>query len=166
MAWQITMQSPKGPRGMMGEYAKARRAALEAIGELWFQEIFPEHFKPAASQKYRYKKRTDAYLRKKRRMYGHDDPNTFTGRLKAKMMGKGPRIRATKKGLQVVWRGLPRYTFMTNTLETITTKQGDVRVVVVKRPDKVQELTAANKDDRVRLMKHFKTVFTGLLNKS
>jgi hypothetical protein len=144
---------------MVGAYSKARRSALKSVGGLWYEDILPLHFEMSAITKYRYVKRTDDHLRKKRRRYGHERPNVFTGRLRDKMLGKMPRVRVTKEGMKIVWGGLPRYAYVTSTIETITTKGGDVRAVVVKRPDKGAELTAVNKADRVVLGRRFKEEF-------
>jgi hypothetical protein len=147
MAYQLVMKSPAGPRGMRRVYKKARNESLKSAGEFWRHQILPEHFEASASGKYRYKSRTKAHERRKRREGRGNRPNVYTGRLRKAMLNKRPSMKMTKAGLVMIWRGLPRYTYITDTVETIKRGKRKGESVVVKRPNKPAELTAMTKAD-------------------
>lgn len=199
MAFRLVLTSPKGDKGLKRLYADAREQALRAAGEYWAKEILPAHFNAGAEKKYGYAPRTERYLRRKRREGRGQDPNVYTGRLAQKMLATAPSYTVNKRGLVLVWRGLPRYTFVVDTMEFVkadgrwddetftrlrsraTTEderakaekaisgilrwrrehpQGkDGRFKLVKRPDKVKELTAINRADADAVGKAFRTAF-------
>lgn len=163
MAFRIVMTSPRGARGLVRVYRKARRAGLRAAAELWFKEILPEHFRPGAEKRYRYKERTKGYLRRKRREGRGNLPLVYTGTLREKMLGKAPRFRFDKQGLSLVWSGLPRYTYITDTIETVRKKDGTTKTIMVRRPNKPAEITAMTKADAERMSKAFQEAFDGTL---
>ncbi len=202
MAFRLVLTSPKGDKGLKRLYSSAREEALRAAGEYWAKEILPGHFVAGAETKYRYAKRTKAHLRRKRREGRGEDPNVYTGRLKEKMLSTKPSYTVNKRGLVLVWRGLPRYTFVVDTMEWVKfdgrwddkalerlreqKAAGDeiqsakaVRSIegilrwrrehpqdskgkfkLVKRPDKVKEITAFNGADATAVGKAFRTAFT------
>lgn len=156
MAYQIVLQSPRGPRGMKRRYKDVRNHALREAGSLWWRKVLPEHFRSGAESKYRYKKRTPGYLRRKRREGRGQDPNVYTGRLRDKMTRTKPAVKLDRDGITLTWRGLPRYTFITDTVET----KKDGKVVIVQRPNKPRELTEMTRDDADRVAKAFTKLFT------
>jgi hypothetical protein len=104
---------------MAAQALEARAAALQAVAEHWVKEMLPEHFKSGAERKYGYAKRTEAHLKRKRREGRGQDPNVYTGRLREKMMGMEPRITVNRRGVTLVWPGLPRYAFVVDTMEFV-----------------------------------------------
>lgn len=204
MAYRLTLQSPKGPRGLRKQYQAAREDALREAGAMWCREILPGHFTAGGGTKYRYQARTKSHMRRKRREGRGQDPNVYTGRLRDKMIGMTPRMTVNSKGLTMVWPGLPRYTYVVDTLQFTDkdrrwddqfindlrqkvaergvgwrgveqavqgilrwreahpeTKGG--RFKLVKRPDKVAEITRMNKADAEAVGKTFRTVFMSRL---
>lgn len=113
----MILQSRGGAKGMRRKYSAARSAALEAGAEYWGTHILRRHFDADATQRYRYPQRTKAHLRRKRREGRGENPNVYTGRLRKKMLGMRPAIRVNARGVTMVWRGLPKYTFVTDTVE-------------------------------------------------
>jgi hypothetical protein len=119
VAFRLVLQSPRGARGMVRQYKGARDAALRAVAEYWCRELLPGHFTAAGGVKYRYAPRTERHNRRKRREGRGEDPNVYTGRLKQKMLGMKPRVSVNKRGLVLVWSGLPKYTYVIDTLEFV-----------------------------------------------
>lgn len=187
MAYRMTLRSPKGPHGLRKQYKAVRDAALKEAGEFWVNQILPEHFTAGGAAKYRYPARTKAHIRRKSREGKGGDPNVYTGRLRDKMIGMQPRMTMTGTGLKMTWPGLPRYTYVVDTMEWVAndrrwndeyiktlppeaqagimkwrqahpeTKDG--RFKRVKRPDKVAEITRVNKADVEAVGKTFRTAF-------
>lgn len=147
MAYRLRMTSPHGPRGMKRQYRIARNEALKSSGAHWRIEILPKHFATSATARYRYEKRTPDYERRKRREGRGTQPNVYTGRLRNKMMSTKPSITTNKSGMTMVWRGLPRYTYIVDTVETIKRGKRKGQAIVVKRPNKPEELVAMNRQD-------------------
>lgn len=191
MAYRLTLQSPKGPRGLRKQYQAAREDALREAGAMWCREILPGHFTAGGATKYRYQARTKSHMRRKSREGRGQDPNVYTGRLRDKMIGMTPRMTVNSKGLTMVWPGLPRYTYVVDTLQftdkdrrwddaflntlPVKAKEGILkwreahpetkggRFKLVKRPDKVAEITRMNKADAEAVGKTFRTVFMARL---
>lgn len=181
MAYRMTLILPAGARGLKRKYKAAREKALREVGERWEREILPLHFRADASRRYRYAKRTDKYLRRKRRENRGEDPNVYTGKMRDKMTATRPAHRVTRSGITLTWRGLPRHTFITTTYEFVAndkrwddafvatldaTAQAGImkwrrdhpeskggRFKRVKRPDKPAELTTVNREDANRMAK-------------
>lgn len=187
MAYRLRLVSPRGAKGLKRQFKVARDEALRAAAQHWVDDILPEHFKAGAETKYRYKQRTKAHLRRKRREHRGENPNVYTGRLAQKMLGMVPSMTITKGGAILVWRGLPKYTYVTDTMEFVANdwrwndlavaklpanKQlgimkwrethpqmngGSFRRIV--RPNKPAELTAMNRADADAVAKVFRNVF-------
>lgn len=187
MAYRMVLRSPKGPHGMRKAYKEVRDAALREAAEFWVRELLPEHFRAGATAKYRYARRTEAHLRRKRREGKGELPNVYTGRLRDKMMGMEPRMTITARGMVLRWPGLPKYTYVVDTMEWVTndrrwndayvqtlpphvqegimrwrrahpeTKDG--RFKLVKRPDKVAEITRVTAADAKEVGKVFRSAF-------
>jgi hypothetical protein len=147
----------------MRVYRQARKVALEAAAQHFVEHILPGHFKSGAERKYGYKERTFKYVRKKRREGKGYDPNVYTGRLRDLMLSKRPKARVTKDGVSLTWRGLPRYTFMTDTVETVKSGKRKGQVITVERPNKPEELTAVNKADADLLATAFQKGFDAVV---
>lgn len=159
MGYRLVMESPKGPRGLTRVYTQARTAALRAVGGLWFEEILPLHFTSSAPSMYRYKKRTEGHQRKKRRLYGHNLPNVFSGNMRRRMLGKQPRVVVKKGQATMSWRGLPRYAYVVDSMQIAEYGKSKGKVILVQRPNKAAELTAINKADATILGKKYKHAF-------
>lgn len=128
MGFRLVLTSPRAMRGMAAQALDAREAALHAVAEHWVKEILPEHFKSGAERKYGMAKRTEAHMKRKRREGRGQDPNVYTGRLREKMMGMEPRITVNRRGVTLVWPGLPRYTYVVDTMEYIKPSQWDEKI--------------------------------------
>lgn len=128
MGFRLVLTSPRAMRGMAAQALDAREAALRAVAEHWVKEILPEHFKSGAERKYGMAKRTEAHMKRKRREGRGQDPNVYTGRLREKMMGMEPRISVNRRGVTLVWPGLPRYTYVVDTMEYIKPSQWDEKI--------------------------------------
>lgn len=119
MGFRLVLTSPRATRGMAAQAVEARTAALQAVAEHWVKEMLPEHFKSGSERKYGMAKRTEAHMKRKRREGRGQDPNVYTGRLRDKMMGMEPRITVNRRGVTLVWPGLPRYTYVVDTMEFV-----------------------------------------------
>lgn len=187
MAYQMVLRSPKGPARMRKAYRGIRDEALREAGTFWAENILPEHFKAGAESKYRYAARTEQHMRRKRREGKGADPNVYTGRLRDKMVGMAPSMTVTAKGLVLRWPGLPRYTYVVDTMEWTSAdkrwndelltrlpakaqegimrwrrdnpKSAGGRFKLVKRPDKVAEITRVTRADANQVGRTFRKVF-------
>ena len=90
-----------GPREVLGGFPKAAKAGLHAAGDYWHDRMLPHHFEPYAGAKYRYKRRTPKYERRKQRKLGHAIPLVYTGRLKD-WVTRMHRITGTSTRVSVV----------------------------------------------------------------
>lgn len=133
MAIQINIKTGRGVKGMKVAVKGARDSALHDVALYWAREILPEHFKNENSARYGMKKRTEAHKRRKRREGRPADPNVYTGRLKEKMLGTRPEVTVNSGGVKLVWRGLPRHTFITSSHENLR---------------KLRQATGAAREDR------------------
>lgn len=189
--YKLTLSAKRGPGVLKRVYTKARDEALRAAGMFWTDEILPLHFDFIAQYKYRYKARTWAYMRRKAREGRQSDPNVYTGRLRDKMTSTEPTVKVTKDGITLIWRGLPRYTYITDTLEWVANdwRWNDVKVNAlnpahrieilnwrkdhpetkdgrfkrVSRPNKPAEITTMNRADAKAIGKRFRDVFQAKL---
>jgi hypothetical protein len=172
---------------MRRAYKEVRDAALREAAEYWVRELLPEHFRPGAEARYRYARRTEAHLRRKRREGKGTSPNVYTGRLRDKMLSMEPRMTITARGMVLRWPGLPKYTYVVDTMQWVAndrrwndayvqtlppqaqegimkwrrahpeTQAG--RFKLVKRPDKVAEITTVTAADAKAVGKVFRSAF-------
>lgn len=189
--YKLTLSAKRGTGVLKRVYAKARDEALRAAGAFWAEKILPEHFKAGAESKYRYPKRTRAHMRRKRREGRGQDPNVYTGRLRDKMLATTPTVKINRDGITMIWRGLPRYTYITDSLEWVAndwrwndaklngldpvkraailkwrqehpeTKNGAFKRIA--RPNKPAEITTMNRADANAIGKRFRDVFQAKL---
>ena len=61
------------------ELPRIHRLIMLEVGMLWHQKMRPKHFTQEGAVEYHYKKRTEKYTRRKRTMFGHEDPLVFSG---------------------------------------------------------------------------------------
>lgn len=146
MAFRLVLTSPKAARGMAARAQAALDPALRAVAAHWAKEILPGHFKSGAESKYRYVKRTERHLRRKRREGRGDDPNVYTGRLRDKMVGMEPRVTVNRRGVTLVWPGLPRYTYVVDTMEFLKADRRWDDEAVAQLRAKMLEQAALAKD--------------------
>lgn len=67
------------PGNTIAELKRAVKAANIATIEAWHETFLPEHFKLGAGRKYKYEGRTPAYIRRKRKRYGHTRDLEYSG---------------------------------------------------------------------------------------
>ena len=64
--------------------AKARRGAVKDANKdavrFWHRRYQPEHFTESATKRYKYRSRTEKYMRRKARIKGHQRPLVWSGR--------------------------------------------------------------------------------------
>lgn len=122
------------------------RAAYRAVGFHWHETYFAGHFKPGASEKYRYKMRSKAYRQRKERLAargqpfrqggrpviaGAQQPNVLTGYMRQQMRDN------------VIVRGFPsRATVIMLGPSYLTT-----RFRFKNQPDKPREITTVTRDE-------------------
>jgi len=92
------------PRQVARRFAPLNRNSLRDTVRFWWQMFLPQHFKPIAAWKYRYQKRTDAYLRRKQRVMGHQLPLVWSGEMK-RMVTSGVRLSGTSKRARGILTG-------------------------------------------------------------
>lgn len=82
MALKIVTSMTTPPRGMVRQFKKARKQALDdAIGK-WHADTLEGHFTRAAIKKYGYRQRSWKYEARKLKLHDTTDPLTFSGDLK------------------------------------------------------------------------------------
>jgi len=86
------------------------KKAYEDTARYWHKHMLPKHFTRAGAIEYGYTKRTEKYMKRKAKKWGHQDPLVYSGNLRdrAKLTRD---IRANSKQGKVVMRGLPSYVF-------------------------------------------------------
>ena len=97
-----------------GFSAKAFREILKAgwlmVGRWWHEKILPGHFKEGAGRVYSvYEPREPSTVKRKRRRFGHNRPNVYTGELMHQVL-RTEDVRPTSKGASVVLHG-PSYLY-------------------------------------------------------
>lgn len=108
MAKWITVTSfyKQHPGIVAREFHKATQSGHQAMGELWRDELAPEHFLPNARYVFGYQQRTAAWMRRKRRLAeigkAEDGGNTdlvFSGR--ARRLVRNALVTATPNRTRV-----------------------------------------------------------------
>lgn len=64
------------------------------------RDLLPLHFEAGAQQRFRYQFRSKQYNRRKQRIFGHQKPLVFTGRMRQSVL-RTARVTATSKGAKV-----------------------------------------------------------------
>jgi len=86
--------------GSPRQLAKARRGAVKHANietvVYWHRRFMPSHFQTGAQQRYGYRARTKAYLRRKRRLKGHTRPLVYSGRTE-RVAKRSIRVSGTSK---------------------------------------------------------------------
>lgn len=86
------------------------RKVMRAVLSLHHQDTLPEHFKPAAKQKYGYQARTEATQRIKKERVKHNIDLIKRGKTKQSMLMRVPPIQISGKATAFL-RGTMRYKF-------------------------------------------------------
>lgn len=146
MAIQIKIDTRNGVKGLAKAVKGARDLALHDVAVHWWRAILPDHFKAYNMGRYDMKKRTPKHQKRKRREGRPADPNVYTGRLRDKMIATRPDVTVNRQGVKLVFRGLPRHTFVTTTYEK------------PPKPTKARPGTVPDWDDRYLKGKHPKHV--------
>lgn len=89
---------------------RAMKAAWKRVGVYWHRKMMPRHFDAGAGNVYKYQPRSNDYMRRKQRRWGHRRPLWWTGAMKQKVSA-APRVTSTAKYAKVALRG-PRYLYM------------------------------------------------------
>ena len=79
------------------------RVVLESMADEWHERYLPGHFEEGATAVYGYAQRKSKYLKRKRRLYGHQRPLVFTG--EALLLSRQKIIKGNSNTVRVV---LPR----------------------------------------------------------
>lgn len=77
-------------------HGRVMRNVLRELMVDHLEHRLPGHFSKGAERKYHYRNRTAKYLKRKRRLKGHDIPLVFTGRTRRDLMASKHRITATQ----------------------------------------------------------------------
>jgi hypothetical protein len=85
------------PGNTIRELKRAVKIANITTIETWHGVFLPDHFKLGAGRKYNYDGRTPAYVRRKRKHYGHTRDLEFTGFGKQQAL-RQIRVSGTYKG--------------------------------------------------------------------
>jgi len=81
------------------EASKIMRVGWIALGNYWLDKIRPRHFTAKGAAMYRYEPRSAAYVARKLKQRGHNDPLRWTGRSQARSaLGQ---VKATGRGVRV-----------------------------------------------------------------
>jgi len=95
------------------------------LGALEVRDQFPDHFAPNAQQRFKYKRRTKKYEKRKQRLFGHTTPLVYTGDLERAVLSSA-KVTATSKRGTVQARGSRSSNLRQqykDEVETITKKQ-------------------------------------------
>lgn len=160
----IIIEYKRSPRGMGKAWRSYTKMAIEATLLYWWNKILPKHFKMAAFVEYGYQQRTKGYLKRKARVRHHQLPNVWTGNLRNLMAHRRPDLKATATNGAAKFRGLPRYAYVTDTFQKVGSGK-KTRVVLVRRPNKVKELTATSRRDFMAMLKQYDDTLGRLLKK-
>jgi hypothetical protein len=79
--------------------AKVLKNALADALFAWKEKTFPNHFTPQAMFIYSHEPRTERYKKKKRRLFGHDIDNMYTGCMARTMMGDPGRATGSQSSV-------------------------------------------------------------------
>lgn len=135
MAQELTVGFVNPPSGLKQQFQRAKKDGLRKSIDWWHEVYMPRHFRAGAKNRYDYEPRTQKYLKRKREEAGHEDPMTFSGKMKSKMQ-RMPKIKFDDKGGLINFRGMPRYTYILQNspkwLELINTTEDEGRVMAGK----------------------------------
>lgn len=112
----------------------ALRDGLMHGGEVWHEDILPGHFEPSAVARYNYHRPQRAYMIRKARKLGHQNPMVYTGKMREQLVSRAV----------IVARG-----------QTVTVQMRGVRALNLSKrknyPDLRAQVTAADQADVNRL---------------
>ena len=90
------------------DFRQIRTEAWQLTGEFYHKRITPEHFTEQGARRYKYARRTRKYQQRKQKLYGHNKPLVFTGRLQRHVKRvRNVRARRGGKGGVVVKLNVP-----------------------------------------------------------
>ncbi|MCH7685335.1 MAG: hypothetical protein IH899_01405 [Planctomycetes bacterium] len=130
-----------------------QKFANQDLGEYWFRELFPDHFKPSARTEFQYMPRDEEWLKSKRlfgRGQGKRDDLVFSGKSR-RFLSVGPIIKATGRGVSVRLTG-PIYF-------------KNPRHKTPGHPDKPEEVTRVSRRHRFLLARRFGAKMSGLVER-
>lgn len=140
-----------GPKSMKRGLAPILKEALQDAGGLWHRRYLPMHFKEGSGNKYKYKPRTQKYMRYKRKKMGHRRPLEFTGTLRrettrmATISGSSKRMSVTMSvGMSKAWYAGVKYKSR-GTMPDLAKELTTVTRAETKKLAKVIEITIARK---------------------
>jgi hypothetical protein len=91
-------------------YAKLAKHLNLELARYHARVTLPKHFTMGAYQLYDYQPRGSKYTRRKRRKYGHTNPNQFAGHLKNIVLATAPgMVTATQNRFRVRAKGTQRH---------------------------------------------------------
>jgi hypothetical protein len=130
------------PEVKLREWNNIMKEANAAQGELWHDEMLPDHFTPDAKNRYHHQPRDPRYIKRKIRMSEHGIvkehglvDNVFYGHMR-KMLREGAIVRPYPTRVTIRMIG-PRYVTM--------------RPYKSNQPNKAAELTTVTPDEEQRL---------------
>lgn len=130
-------------------YTRIVRQVHQELGQFWFDNFAVEHFRPGADTKYRYKPRSEAYLRRK----GNRPPLVFRGGLarevlaNATIRGFPSRFTVTMKGKDYALQRLTRnYPDVRSEITTIAQAEEDLMIRFAEH--RLAELVMAEKNKK------------------
>lgn len=104
---------------------EAMREVNREVLERQRDKNLPKHFKGGATERYGYRKRTLAYVNRKRKKYGHSIPLVWTGGTRDAVLS-GVKITATRNGGRLKTRGrFPMSAEMRSEIERISPDEMD-----------------------------------------
>lgn len=133
------------------------RNAMGAVGTLWEREFKPRHFASDAGERYAYKPRSPAYLKKKERLAKLSGPARATRRVSADVGRLLVYTGATRRA--VLQRHLVRAFPTRVSVQIPTPKYVQMRPYKAGRPNLGEELTRVTSDEAREMEK----VYAGTL---
>jgi len=128
-----TIRYVGGPRAVARELRAVVKEELQGVIAYWHRKMLKRHFKVGAVQRYRYRRRTEKYQRRKLRLKGHQEPLVWSGETR-RMTIRQIRVSGTSKSARGTMSA-PRYFWMTG----------------AGQPNKPAELTAVTRDEVLEL---------------
>jgi hypothetical protein len=122
--------------------------AWAKVGEYWHQTILPKHFTREGDREYGYAPRTRAYMIRKARKFGHQDPLVFSGELKREAF-RICDVRNTSKGAKVVLH-VPAYTTQTGRRNSGPNKEMELMDISVGDADRLAKFMEGIIDSAVQ----------------
>jgi hypothetical protein len=127
-------------------FMAARPGIFKALGRTWHRDMLPQHFKAGAEDKYKYKRRTKGYKRRKK----GKPPLVWTGDLRAKATGIAT-IRSSVSGVKVKMATPPWLARTKGPVRNTRTVKG--RTFETIGPDIPGELTTISDDEQATINK-------------